>query len=210
MQDDSGLKRILGLSWGYKLFQAVIGAKQAKRWINQNFWQVRPGQKVLDIGCGPGVIVNDLPPDVRYVGFDISEEYIAHARTKFANDPNKSFVVGTASDFVGNLPERMKNADLVIMNGLLHHLDDDEARTALQLSYQALAPQGRLVCLEGCFLMRQAPIDRWLLSQDRGQNVRSESEWKSLVCQVFHNFETYILTGLLRIPYTHIVIVAKR
>lgn len=210
MQDDSGLKRILSLSWGYKLFQSLIGARQAKHWINQNFWQLSPGQKVLDIGCGPGVIANDLPPDVRYVGFDISEEYIAHARAKFADDPSKSFVVGIASDFSGDLPEQMKNVDLVIMNGLLHHLDDNEARTALQLAYQALAPRGRLVCLDGCFLMRQAPIDRWLLHRDRGQNVRSEPEWKLLVSQVFPNFQTYILTGLLRIPYTHIVIVAER
>ena len=79
-----------------------------------------------------------------------------------------------------------------------------------QLAREALAPDGRLVCMEGCFLLSQSPLARWVLKQDRGQNVRTEPEWKALVAQVFSRSETYILTGLLRIPYTLIVIVTQR
>lgn len=209
MQDDSGLKRLLGFSWVYASFQSLVGGTRGTRWIAENFWRAKAGQKVIDIGCGPGNTAHLLPQDVQYVGFDISETYIKHARAKFSNDSNKSFIVGVAEDFVLDLPTQMQNADLVIMNGLLHHLDDDNALTALRLARAALAPRARLVCLEGCFLINQAPIARWILEQDRGQNVRSELEWKKLTASVFNDFETHILTGLLRIPYTHIVIEAR-
>jgi len=72
-----------------------------------------------------------------------------------------------------------------------------------------MVPGGGLVCLEACFLVSQAPLAYWVLKQDRGKNVRTEPEWKILVAKVFEKSESYILTGLLRIPYTLIVIEAK-
>lgn len=210
MQDDRGIKRIFTLSWAYILFQRLVGAANSRRWVSEHFWRAQPGQKIVDIGCGPGSIVHLLPEGVRYAGFDISEEYIADARSRYAGDQYKTFLVGVAEDFVEHLPVQMQGADLVIINGLLHHLDDGEALTALKLAREALAPDGRLVCMEGCFLLSQSPFARWVLKQDRGQNVRTEPEWKALVAKVFDRAETYILTGLLRIPYTLIVIETQR
>ena len=210
MQDDSGIKRIFTLSWAYNLFQYLVGATNSRKWVCQHFWQATAGQKVVDIGCGPASIVHMLPAGIKYVGFDISEPYISSARAKFANDPDKTFLVGVAEDYVDRIPEQMAGADLVIINGLLHHLEDDEALTALKLARASMAPGGRLVCLEASFLISQAPLARWVLNQDRGKNVRSEPEWKSLVSKVFDKYESYILTGLLRIPYTLIVIEARR
>jgi hypothetical protein len=80
----------------------------------------------------------------------------------------------------------------------------------LKLARQALAPEGRVVCLEPSFLIHQARVSRWLLKRDRGRNVRSEPEWKALFAQAFDDFETFVLTGLLRIPYTHIIVEARR
>jgi hypothetical protein len=94
----------------------------------------------------------------------------------------------------------MHSVDLVIINGLLHRLDDHEALTALKLAHASLAPSSRLVCLEACFLISQAQLNRWVLKQDRGENVRTELEWKTLIAKVFEKSESYIRTGLLRIP----------
>lgn len=209
MQNDSGLKRIFTLSWAYNLFQDLVGATNSRRWVAEHFWRAQPGQKVVDLGCGPATTVHFLPIGVKYVGFDVSDTYISSAKAKYASDSDKTFLVGVAEDFVDNLPPQMQNADLVIINGLLHHLDDNEALTALKLARKSLAPGGRLVCLEASFLISQSFFAKWILKQDRGQNVRTEPEWKALVSKVFDTFDTYILTGLLRIPYTLIVIETK-
>lgn len=44
------------------------------------------------------------------------------------------FLVGVAEDYVDHLHAQMQGAGLVVINGLLHHLDDNEALTALKLA----------------------------------------------------------------------------
>lgn len=208
MQDDSGIKQILTHPRVYNAYQNLVGATRGRKWVSEHFWRVHAGQRVVDIGCGPGNSIQHLPAGVEYVGFDVSDRYIRHAREAFADDPDKTFIVGSAEDFLLDLPEPMCNADLVILSGLLHHLGDPEALTALRLAKKALSPHGRMVSLDGCFLVKQARLAYWLVSQDRGRNVRSEPEWKALAGQVFERFDTYILTGLDRTPYTYILIEA--
>lgn len=210
MQDDSGLKKILTLSWAYTLFKRSLGNQRAYEWMGREFWRVEPGQKVVDIGCGPGIVLRFLPEDIEYVGFDVSSEYVEHARKAHAGNSKRTFLVGSSEDFANNLPQAMANADLVLINGVLHHLDDGEAIAALGLARACLGPGGRLVSYENCLLRSQARIARWIVSKDRGRNLRYESEWKALFAQVFDRFDTHILTGLLRIPYTHIVVEARR
>lgn len=209
MQNDSGIRSLLTKPWIYRMYQDLVGATRGRKWVSERFWRVRPGQKIVDIGCGPGNALQHLPQGTRYVGFDISEAYIGHARHAYAGDPDKAFVVGSAENFLADLPELMRDADLVVMNGLLHHLDDDQALMALRLARKALSQSGRLVALEGTFLIKQAPLARWFVSLDRGRNVRTEPAWRALVGQVFGTFDTFIMTGLDRTPYTYILIEAR-
>ncbi|MFO0821951.1 MAG: class I SAM-dependent methyltransferase [Gemmataceae bacterium] len=94
---------------------------------------------VVDVGCGPAVVRKHLPADIQYVGFDISEKYITTARRKYGNQG--TFLVGTAEDFIQKPDARMRDADLVICTGLLHHLvDDEETLQILNLAKMILRP----------------------------------------------------------------------
>ncbi len=49
----------------------------------------RPGATVLEIGCGPGLLLSDLArahPDRQFVGLDRDERMVAHAREHHAGD----------------------------------------------------------------------------------------------------------------------------
>ncbi|MCI0558523.1 MAG: class I SAM-dependent methyltransferase [Nitrososphaera sp.] len=204
MQDDSGLKKILSISWAYHSFQRLLGERKARRWLTENYLRLNGGEKVVDIGCGPGGVLNYLPKNVTYIGLDVNERYIKAAQRLFGE--RATFIVGAACDFLGELDSRLTSADVVLCNGLLHHLDDKEATEVLQLSKQVMSDKGRLVIIEPTFLAHQDVLSRWIIAKDRGRNVRYEKEWKDLIGRVFDCFSTAILTGLIRIPYVHIVI----
>ena len=204
-QDNSGLKRLLTISWFYDFFQErLLGGSKAREWLATNVWKPRSGEAVVDIGCGPGTILAHLPLDIEYLGIDISENYIRSARKKFPD--RGTFFLGTVGDLVNQDSSHSASADLVLCNGLLHHLTDREALEVLELAKRIMRPGGRLVCLEAAFLARQTGLSRWIVNSDRGRHVRFEHEWKDLIGQAFESYSTRILTGLLRIPYTHIVI----
>ena len=38
-----------------------------------------PGARLLDAGCGTGSLLDNLPPDVHYVGFDVNPAYLEAA-----------------------------------------------------------------------------------------------------------------------------------
>ncbi|HKO43133.1 MAG TPA: methyltransferase [Pyrinomonadaceae bacterium] len=204
--EDSGwLKNLLSISQVYDFFQhSVLGGRQAREWLAGNFWRLKGGERIVDIGCGSGAVLDFLPRDSDYIGIDVSESYIVAARKKYSG--NATFFLGTPRDFLNQDSSPRNNTDLVLCNGLLHHLPDDQAREVLEIAKQLLKPGGRLVCLEATYLARQTRLSKWIVSTDRGRFVRSEQEWKTLFSQAFDRCDTTILTGLIRIPYTHIVI----
>ena len=208
--ENSGwLKNLLSFSKVYDFFQHdLLGGRQARAWLAANFWKLRGGERIVDIGCGSGAVLDFLPRDSDYIGIDVSERYISAARKKYSG--NRTFFLGTARDFVNQDHAPLNNIDVVLFNGLLHHLPDDQATEVLEISKHLLKTGGRLVCLEATYLARQTRLSKWIVSTDRGKYVRSEQEWKKLVSQTFDQCHTTILTGLIRIPYTHIVIECRK
>ena len=100
---------------------------------------------MLDLGCGPGDVVEDIP-NVEYVGLDASERYIEDARGRFG--ARASFIIADVLEVAtGDLGE----IDLVHAHGLLHHVDDAVAARVGALAAEVLVPSGRFVTADPCF-----------------------------------------------------------
>jgi SAM-dependent methyltransferase len=206
MQRTDGTRRILSSALGYSLFQELIGAAGLRRWLASNVWKISPGSKVVDFGCGPGDVLPFLPSDVEYVGFDPSAPYISQAERRFGARPRVTFLRGVAGDFADD--PRFRDADVVLCNGVLHHLDDHEVSAVLAFARRSLKVGGAFRCVEPCYLIHQGRVSRWLMGLDRGAEIRFEEEWKALLGGVFDRYSTRITTNLIRLPYVHILMEA--
>jgi SAM-dependent methyltransferase len=193
----SGVKTLLSNHAIYSFFQNMMGAHSARtRFVKDFVMPVAAGMNVLDIGCGPADILDYLP-NVDYWGFDISKTYIQQARERFGARGKFFCQELTQSDV-----EKMPPFELVLAIGLLHHLDDKQADSVIRLIHMALKPGGRLLTLDPCFAPKQNPIARFLISNDRGQNVRYKEGYASLVSTIFKSPRIEVRHQNW-MPYTH-------
>jgi SAM-dependent methyltransferase len=205
MQDDTGLKAILKVATLYSWYQRAVGADYAWKWLVREHLRARAGDKIIDIGCGPGDVL-ELLPKPQYIGIDISEAYVRQGQQRHGN--SALFLHGTTEDYRGD--SRLRDADIVMCFGVLHHVNDTEARQILSFARENLKPGGRFVGAEPSYLVHQSRASMWIMSKDRGQNVRPESEWKGLLSAEFPQHSTSVITGLIRVPYTHILLEGRK
>jgi 2-polyprenyl-6-hydroxyphenyl methylase/3-demethylubiquinone-9 3-methyltransferase len=99
-----------------------------------------PGARVLDIGCGGGLLANPLAAaGYRVKGIDRSAPSLEEARTRIPEGADATYAVGDALA----LAEPPAWYDAVLMMDLLEHLD--EPARALAEAARALKPGGVLV-----------------------------------------------------------------
>lgn len=210
MENHSGLKKLLRKSNIYTILMNILGAKEAAIWLNQNFYKIKSKSKITDIGCGPGSLLRNykhlFPKNILYYGIDPSKDYIASAKREFGQSAN--FHHGTTETFINDL--RFKNSDLILCSGVLHHIDDAQAKSLFDFVHCNLRTQtGRFLSIEPVHLMKETLLSKWLMNKDRGMYIRTEQEWKNLMKYSGLQYNTNIITGLIRIPYNHILIEAK-
>lgn len=198
-----GWRAILSYPVVYSSFQRIMGGNRARTRFCNDLIRPHAGMSVLDIGCGPADILAYLP-DVDYSGFDISDAYIERAKMRFAQRGRFYRQEPTSSDIV-----RMPPFDIVLALGLLHHLDEEGAIGVLRLASQALKPGGRLLTVDPCLEAGQNPIARFLVRNDRGQNVRSQRGYATLANVVFDSPRIEVRHQSW-IPYTHCIMECTR
>lgn len=115
---------------------------------NKNLWLekigVKPGMKVLEIGCGGGLFCHRLKqyvPDISVTGLDFDKGHIAFARKKAAD-------LGLDCDFVEGdiceLPFLDETFDLVYSHTVLEHIPHEDFYREQK---RVLKPNGRISVL---------------------------------------------------------------
>ena len=200
-QITTGVRSMLDNPFIYNFSQVFFGGGilKTRKWNTafvSNFVRPQSGAQILDIGCGPAEILAYLS-GVSYWGFDISPAYIRWAQKKY----------GTAGHFfckelISEDLESLPKFDITLAIAVLHHLDDATAASLVELAHKSLKPGGRLITVDACFIPKQNPIARCLISWDRGQNVRTLEGYTALVSKMFpeHHIE---IRHQSWIPYTY-------
>lgn len=205
MQTESGLQRWLKVPFLYDLFQDSIGGNALRRRVIKKHVRAKAGDKVIDIGCGPAQILPWLP-GVEYLGFDVSQAYIASAKKKYAG--RGTFILGDTKTVWDD--QRFRDADIVTALGILHHLDDEEAAHCFRFARHALKKGGRFLSHDPCWVPNQGFLSRYLMSKDRGQNVRTEQAYRDLAESVFQNVASWVDMKPMRIPYVMVVLECEK
>jgi len=207
-QVTSGLRSLLSFPAVYDLFQEALGDARLRSHLVREFIRPFPGCRILDIGCGTAKMLRHLPPDAAYSGFDLSAEYIRSARLRYGR--RATFVhAGVEEATAGDMAGGGEPYDIAIAFGVLHHLDDGAARLLFEGARRALKPSGRLITLDGTRVPGQGALSRYLVSKDRGRNVREPEGYACLGREVFPGVEVTVLDDALRIPYHHAILVCR-
>jgi SAM-dependent methyltransferase len=195
-----GLHPMLSSASVYRLAMELLGAPAVQQFHVNEYIRPEPGDRIIDMGCGPCDHLQFLPPG-EYIGIDIESNYIEDAKKRYGER-------GTffCQDIANLQPNTYSNMDIALSTGVLHHLTDDQAIHLMKLARSFLKDRGRFVSFDPCNRGRlQNPIDRWLQKNDRGDFIRTEEEYVRLARTVFPVVSPHVHSNLLRVPYTIIV-----
>jgi arsenite methyltransferase len=150
--------------------------------------ELRPGERILDLGCGSGWATRLLARMVgegpqgfgQVVGVDISDQMVRLARSASKEFVNVMFVVGSAAQ----IPWEENFFDKVLSVESFYYYQDQER--ALAELFRVMAPHGRLFILIN--LYKDNPYSlQWVPKLKVPVHVRSAAEYVELLKR--HAFE---------------------
>ena len=149
--------------------------------------RLKPGERVLDLGCGAGwatrllaqlVAGGERPGQV--VGLDVSDEMVRRARGASTQCDNVLFVVGSAQQ----IPWEENFFDKVLSVESFYYYGDQDR--ALDELFRVIAPRGELFILINLYKDNAYSL-RWVEELKVPVQVRSEQEYIELLKE--HGFE---------------------
>lgn len=194
-----GLWSLLYLPQVYNALTSVVGSEAVMKLLAERFVRPRPEDRILDVGCGTARILRYLPV-ARYVGIDNNSRYISAARERYQN--RGEFVVGDVGALSLNPSERF---DIVLASGILHHIDDASAKGLLAVSARLLAKNGQMVIADPVVAPGQSPVAKFLISLDRGRNVRTPEHYLALARTSFEKVHSHVCDLHPWLPYTQFI-----
>lgn len=139
--------------------------------INEEL-SLKKGIKILDIGSGTGTL-SPIFANCDYVGIDINEQLVNFSKKIHP------FLFKTMDaqklDFPGN------SFDMVLISGVIHHLNDSQSGQVLEGIKRILRKKGQVLIIEAIPPLGKYNFPGHLLrSLDEGHNIRRLDEYKNI------------------------------
>jgi SAM-dependent methyltransferase len=179
---NESLVRLLERPTVYLAWQRPFVASKLRRvWRHNERAGVR---RVLDVGCGPGTNSAEFA-GLDYLGVDLNPSYIDYARRKCSG----RFEVADVR--VDSIPGH-DAYDFVLVNSLLHHLDDPSVSSLLAGLCRYVSGDGHIHVID-LELPERRGIARFLTLNDRGEFPRTLPHWRTLLTEHFDDvvFEAF-------------------
>ncbi|MBK8506196.1 MAG: class I SAM-dependent methyltransferase [Saprospiraceae bacterium] len=194
---NTGIRKLLEIPQMYNLKRMIFGGEKYRQWYVDSF-QIKEGDRILDIGCGTAHILKYLPENIEYHGIDMESDYINYCRSHYGH--RAKFY----NEMVGEVyrDEWKGYFDIINMHGLIHHLNDDDSGHLIELVFDFLKAGGSAFTADSLFHENQSYLSRWFVSKDRGQNIRTPSGYLQLVEGYFDTVSSQIIKNHTRIPYS--------
>jgi len=127
----------------------TLGREQALREMTVNLAQVKPGDCVLEVGCGTGTLTlaakRQAGPSGKAFGIDVIPGMIELSQRKAAQaNEDVTFQLGSIDDIP--FPENLFN--VVMCSFMIFHMPEDTRRKGIAEIYRVLKPKGRLLVLD--------------------------------------------------------------
>ena len=183
-QKTDGLHFILSVPLIYQAIQFIFKHEQTERRFSDFIGEKR-NKRILDIGCGIGFDSQKYSDAFSYTGLDLSQKYIDHAR-QFYGDYGSFYCCSV--DEMSNL--NLQKFDIVLLKGVLHHLADEQINNMVKTLRNHVTQGAIFVAVDPTFYSGQNFIAKWLISNDRGKNVKNKLESAHFLKSLFADFQS--------------------
>jgi len=165
----------------------TLGQVRTLRTIPLDMARLRPGEQVLDVGCGTGELTlgaaRRVGPTGTVYGIDASPEMIEVARRQAHRAGNAGSTVKFLIEPVEAMSFPDGSFDVVLSSFMMHHLPGDLKRRALLEIRRVLRPGGRLVVVDlQATAHKPRPWDiGWLITRLHKQSTSSPAEVRAAI-----------------------------
>ena len=136
-------------SYDSYMSKVTLGRERALREMTVSLAQVKPGDCVLEVGCGTGTLTLEAKrqagPSGKVFGMDIIPGMIERSKRKAAQaNMDVTFQLGGIDD----IPFPDNQFDVVMCSFMIFHMSEMVRRKGIAEIYRVLKPHGRLLVLD--------------------------------------------------------------
>jgi ubiquinone/menaquinone biosynthesis C-methylase UbiE len=127
----------------------TLGRERALREMTVSLAQVKPGDCVLEVGCGTGTLTlaakRQAGPSGKAFGIDVIPGMIELSQRKAAQaNEDVTFQLGSMDD----IPFSANQFDVVMCSFMIFHMSETVRRKGIAEIFRVLKPQGRLLVVD--------------------------------------------------------------